>query len=51
MFTSTKKLKTNSRVKGNYHPLEFKLETNNRKIFPESFSAYPVSGNLYKAVF
>ena len=50
MFTKTKKVKTNSRVKENFQPLEFKLETINRKIFPESFSAYPVSGNFYKAV-
>ena len=50
MLTTTKKVITNSRVKGNHQPQEFKFETIKRKIFPESFSAYPVSGNFYKAV-
>ena len=50
MFTTTKKVITNSRVKGNHQPQEFKLGSINRKIFPESFSALPVSRNFYKAV-
>ena len=45
MFTKTKKVITNSRVKGNRQPVEFKLRNINRKIFPESFSALPVNGN------
>ena len=45
MFTKTKKVKTNSRVKRNRQPLEFNLRSINREIFPESFSALPVNGN------
>ena len=45
MFTKTKKVKTNSRVKRNRQSLEFKFRSINRKIFPESFSALPVNGN------
>lgn len=48
MFTTTKKVITNSRVKGNYRPQEFNYSTTNKKIFPESFSALPVNGSYFK---
>ena len=48
MFTTTKKVITNSRVKGDHQPQEFKLGTINKNIFPESFSALPVNGSYFK---
>jgi len=49
MYTKTKKVLTNSRVKRSHELQEFQLESIERKIFPEAFSGYPVNGQFYKA--
>ena len=48
MLTTTKKVTTNSRVKGNHQLQEFKLGTISKEIFPESFSALPVNDSYFK---